>query len=391
MTCIQAASLLRQLPSKCFHLMIRPTALAIAVSLLFASAAAAQVPGKPLLNSQQREEVAKLLVEFRRVRAQPQKRQAVIERAGQIAPIAVSQVLEIVRKELEPQLIDYRQQFLKAAGEVIAARTATDKLDEIKQIRQKVLDLAQKEDLSKAEIVATSDPSLARLKELILVNRDDILKSNAKLGVARQRLFVLGKEWELCATLILAEKPDEKPKAGSAPQAGQPAEEPAEIDTTPSFENYLVKDEELATALATPMSDKARQALAKNAQLAPQLDPEEARCVLDLNLTRNLLGLDPLTIDLKLTAAARDHSKDMQEQNFFAHESPVEGKKTPWDRAEKFGTTASGENIAMGTLDGAVANQMWWHSPGHHRNMLGDHTRVGLGRHGQHWTELFGR
>jgi len=352
--------------------MIRLTARAIAISLLIAGAAAAQVPGKPLLNTQQREELSKLLVEFRRVRGQPEKRQAVIERAGNIAPIAVSQVLEIVRKELEPQLIDYRQQFLKAAGEVIAARTATDKLEEIKQIRQKVLDLAQKEDLSKAEIVATSDPSLARLKELILVNRDDILKSNAKLGVARQRLFVLGKEWELCATLILSEKPDDKAKAGSAPQAGKP-------------------DEELATALATPMSDKARQALAKNAQLAPQLDPEEARCVLDLNLTRNLLGLDPLTIDLKLTAAARDHSKDMLEQNFFAHESPVEGKKTPWDRAEKFGTTASGENIAMGTLDGATANQMWWHSPGHHRNMLGDHTRVGLGRNGQHWTELFGR
>jgi len=371
--------------------MIRLTARAIAISLLIAGAAAAQVPGKPLLNTQQREELSKLLVEFRRVRGQPEKRQAVIERAGNIAPIAVSQVLEIVRKELEPQLIDYRQQFLKAAGEVIAARTATDKLEEIKQIRQKVLDLAQKEDLSKAEIVATSDPSLARLKELILVNRDDILKSNAKLGVARQRLFVLGKEWELCATLILSEKPDDKAKAGSAPQAGKPDEEPADIDTTPSFENYLVKDEELATALATPMSDKARQALAKNAQLAPQLDPEEARCVLDLNLTRNLLGLDPLTIDLKLTAAARDHSKDMLEQNFFAHESPVEGKKTPWDRAEKFGTTASGENIAMGTLDGATANQMWWHSPGHHRNMLGDHTRVGLGRNGQHWTELFGR
>lgn len=364
---------------------------AIAVSLLFAAPAAAQVPGKALLNAQQREEVAKLLVEFRRVRGQPEKRQAVIERAGKIAPIAVGQVLEIVRKELEPQLADYRQQFAKAASAVIAARTAPERLEEIKQIRVTMLDLAHKEDLTKAEIVATSDPGLARLKELILVSRDDILKSNARLVTVRERLFVLGKEWELCATLVLAEKQEEKPRAGAAPLAGQPTEKADDVDTTPSFEKYLVKDEEIATALATPMSDKARQALARNAQLAPQLDPEEARCVLDLNLTRNLLGLDPLTIDLKLTAAARDHSKDMLEQNFFAHESPLEGKKTPWDRAEKFGTTASGENIAMGTLDGAVANQMWWHSPGHHKNMLGDHTRVGLGRQGQHWTELFGR
>lgn len=364
---------------------------AITVSLLFAVPATAQVPGKALLNAKQREEVGKLLLEFRRVRGQPEKRQAVIERAGHIAPVAVSQVLEIVRRELEPQLVDYRQQFAKAASAVIAARTAPERLEEIKQIREKVLDLAKKEDLTKAEIVATSDPGLAQLKELILVSRQDILNSNAKLTPVRERLFVLGKEWELCATLILSAKDDDKPKAGASPQKQDPKEEPADIDTTPSFEKYLAKDEEIATALATPMSDKARQALAKNAQLAPQLDPEEARCVLDLNLTRNLLGLDPLTIDLKLTAAARDHSKDMLEQDFFAHESPVEGKKTPWDRAERFGTTASGENIAMGTLDGGVANLMWWHSPGHHKNMLGDHTRVGLGRQVQHWTELFGR
>ncbi|HZN35291.1 MAG TPA: CAP domain-containing protein, partial [Pirellulaceae bacterium] len=292
--------------------------------------------------------------------------------------------------ELDPQLAAYRQQFLRAAAAVIAGRTAADKLEEITQIRENVLALAKKDDLTKAEIVATSDPGLARLKELILVSRKDILDSNANLIAARNRLQVLGKEWELCATLILAAKP-EPAKTDAAPQEKQPAEEIAELDTTPSFEKYLVKDEEIATALATPMSDAARRTLAQNNQLAGQLDPEEARCVLDLNLTRNLLGLDPLVIDLKLAAAARDHSRDMEEQKFFDHESPVPGKKTPWDRAEKFGTTASGENIALGTLDGAVVNQMWWHSPGHHRNMLGSHTRVGLGRHNQHWTELFGR
>jgi uncharacterized protein YkwD len=46
----------------------------------------------------------------------------------------------------------------------------------------------------------------------------------------------------------------------------------------------------------------------------------------------------------------------------------------------------------MGTIDGAVANEMWWHSPGHHRNMLNaDWIRIGVGRHGKYWTELFGR
>ena len=47
-------------------------------------------------------------------------------------------------------------------------------------------------------------------------------------------------------------------------------------------------------------------------------------------------------------------------------------------------------NIAMGTVDGTTANLMWWHSPGHHKNMLGSHSRVGVGKSGVYWTELFG-
>jgi len=139
------------------------------------------------------------------------------------------------------------------------------------------------------------------------------------------------------------------------------------------------------------MDAATRAVLAANLQLASKIDPEEARCVLDLNLTRNLLGLAPVLIDLALTAVARDHSADMERLNFFSHDSPVPGKTTPWDRAKRVGTTASAENIAAGTLDGAVANLMWWHSPGHHKNMLGQHARVGLGRSGKYWTELFGR
>ena len=360
---------------------------------LFTGLAAAQDTAKPLLTPKQRQEVAALIVEFRKVRSQPAQRKAVIERAGKIAPVAVSQVLDVVRKELDPQLADYRQQFLRAAAAVIAERTAAEKAAEIKQLRDKVLALSQQEALTTEEIVSTSDPALARLKELILVSREDVLRASPKLAAARNNLQARGSEWELCATLILAAEKEEKAKAAApaqAEKADKPGDEAAEWDSTPSFEKYLVKDEEMATALATPMSEATRRTLAKNAQLAGQLDAEEARCVLDLNLTRMLLGLDALTIDTKLTAAARDHSKDMQERNFFAHESPVAGKTTPWDRAERFGTTASGENIAMGTLDGAAANEMWWHSPGHHRNMLGDHKRVGLGRHNHYWTELFG-
>jgi uncharacterized protein YkwD len=140
-----------------------------------------------------------------------------------------------------------------------------------------------------------------------------------------------------------------------------------------------------------PMDTQTRAILAENAKLSTQLDPEEARCILALNVTRSLLGLNVLVIDLKLCLAARDHSHDMETKGFFAHESPVPGKKTPFDRAQRMGTTCSAENIASGSREGKAANMMWFHSPGHHKNMLGNHNRVGIGRSGRFFTEMFGK
>ena len=147
----------------------------------------------------------------------------------------------------------------------------------------------------------------------------------------------------------------------------------------------------MAAAMAVPMDAKTRAVLAANARLAAELDPEEAWAIRALNLTRNLLGLPPLMTDLKLCDAARDHSKDMEKEDFFSHTSPVPGKTKPWDRAKRFGTTAAAENIATGQRDGRTVNLSWFHSPGHHKNMLGQYERVGVGRHGALWTELFGR
>jgi uncharacterized protein YkwD len=159
-----------------------------------------------------------------------------------------------------------------------------------------------------------------------------------------------------------------------------------------TFEQYLENDETLAVGLASPMDPATRATLTQNARLAEKIDPEEARAIVFCNLTRNLLGLSALKIDLKLCEAARDHSTDMEKLNFFAHESPVEGKTTPWDRAKRFGTTANGENIAKGFADGKAVNVGWFHSPGHHKNMLtADFVRIGVGRSGVIYTEEFGR
>jgi uncharacterized protein YkwD len=372
---------------------------ALASLLLLGATAAAAEPRKPALTLEQRKELQGLIVEFRKARAQPEARLEVIDRMAKLGPIGLTNLLEVINQELGKQLTDYRQAFSKAAGAIIAKRTEVASLQEIGQLRKVVLDLSKEEGLTKEQIVEKSDPALAKLKSLILISPQDILAANPPLTTRRETLGTLGSQWEKCATLLLqAQSDEEKQSKPATEQASEtvPLAEPTPAaesppPAAPSFTAYLAKEEEIAAALALPMDPQTRAVLAHNSQLAGKLDPEEARCVLDLNLMRNLLGLSALRIDLPLTATARDHSSDMATHNFFAHESPVPGKKDPWERAKRFGTTASGENIAMGTLDGAVANEMWWHSPGHHKNMLGDHTRVGLGKHGRHWTELFGK
>lgn len=366
---------------------------------------------KPALSDVQRKEVQELIAQFRKARGQQEQRLAVIERMQEKGPIGLAQLLDIIQKELGKPVGDYRQAFFKAAASEGVKNLSESNLSEITKVRGEVLALSQQAELKKEDIVKVGDPGLDRLRELIIFNRDDVLAKHPEMTKRRDLLQPLGKQWEKCAELLLVAQEKEREREGkknmkdleapptakakdndNAKKSPEPepkeAEEPVEL---PSFENYLVKEEELAAALAMPMDDQTRQTLAVNAQLAGKLDPEESRCILDLNLTRSLLGLKALQIDPPLTAATRDHSSDMETLKFFAHESPVPGKKTPGDRAQRFGSTYSGENIAMGTLDGTAANKMWWHSPGHHKNMLGSHSRVGVGRSGSYWTELFGK
>jgi uncharacterized protein YkwD len=177
-----------------------------------------------------------------------------------------------------------------------------------------------------------------------------------------------------------------------------------------TFRNALLKDDlsfietdsltTLATAEKKIADDHAdidrngKKILASNAKIAEKnsIPAAEVKGIEECNLWRLLVGLNACVIDPKLCAAARDHSKDMATKGFFAHESPVPGKKTPWDRAAKFDTSASGENIYMGSQDPHGANTGWFFSPGHHKNMFSaEQQRIGLGQHGNHWTQMFGR
>jgi uncharacterized protein YkwD len=295
---------------------------------------------------------------------------------------------------------------------VILSRGKTDKIDlaELTRLRTQVLSLKDQEDLAKETIVQRGDPALERLTKLLVLDRQLVLDKSPELKPERDKLLVLGRYWEQASAALLKEespakaggdksadaKPDDEKPAEGKPARGKPAAGKSEegatgADKPPSFEGYLRGEENLAAQMAMPMDDSTRAVLATNAALAPKIDPEEARAILACNLMRNLLGLAPLAIDLQLCAAARDHSQDMETLKFFAHISEVPGKREPWDRAKNFGTTASGENIYMGSTDGNQANLAWFHSPGHFKNMLGNHARIGMGRSGTYFAELFGK
>lgn len=109
-----------------------------------------------------------------------------------------------------------------------------------------------------------------------------------------------------------------------------------------------------------------------------------------LNDYRAMLGLNLVASDVRLYSAAKMHSYDMATRGFFSHDSPVPGRGKFTARARLHGATASSENIQVGTTDGAVAFDRWYHSAGHHKNMVGNWSHLGVGLSGSHWTQKFG-
>ena len=169
----------------------------------------------------------------------------------------------------------------------------------------------------------------------------------------------------------------------------------ADLATIPADAiNRLQAAEKKAAEDISSIDKQALRILAQNAQIAAKANvpAEEVKGIEECNLWRLLVGLNACVLDSKLCDASRDHSKDMAEQGFFDHDSPVPGKKTPWDRAARFNTTASGENIYTGSDSSSAANRGWFYSPGHHKNMFSpEQTRIGLGQHDKHWTQMFGK
>ena len=252
-------------------------------------------------------------------------------------------------------------------------------------LRSQALALSRQEGLTKDTIHRAIDPLVAELEQLLWPSWESLASRDPGLAEAmaalREERAALARWFQLYSesTLGLELHPDAEKHFAKVPPPPAPLPVAA-----------LDDEGTVWTLLAMPLSARDRKTLESNETLRPGSDPEEFAGTTSLNRLRWLLGLSLLRLDDKLTKAARDHSADMATLGFFDHTSPVEGKRTPGDRAARFGTSAGAENIAAGHDTGASAIRGWWYSPGHHRNMLGNHGRVGLGRSAQHWTQMFG-
>ena len=113
------------------------------------------------------------------------------------------------------------------------------------------------------------------------------------------------------------------------------------------------------------------------------LKAKEKRVIALHNAVRTARGLKPLCADPRLTRAARSHSREMIEKDYFSHSSyngeTVEG------RLDRFGyhRSAYAENIAGGSgslgKPGSIFRQ-WMDSPPHRSNILDGRFRpVGVG------------
>jgi uncharacterized protein YkwD len=106
-----------------------------------------------------------------------------------------------------------------------------------------------------------------------------------------------------------------------------------------------------------------------------------------------------LTLDSRLRCAARKHSKDMGDKNFFSHTGS--NGSTPWQRITLAGYTytAAGENISAGYTTASAAVNGWMASTGHCNNIMSPSFKhLGVGYYARagstythYWTQDFGR
>ena len=159
-------------------------------------------------------------------------------------------------------------------------------------------------------------------------------------------------------------------------------------ETTQAYSN------EKATAAQAPSTERATATETRtNTTAAPSTSNYERRVAELVNVERQKNGLAPLTLDPAISNVARIKSKDMSDNNYFAHQSPNYGSAADMLTQNGIRYSAWGENIAAGQRTPEEVVSAWMNSPGHRANILASHfTKIGVGyvNNGRpHWTQMF--
>jgi uncharacterized protein YkwD len=92
--------------------------------------------------------------------------------------------------------------------------------------------------------------------------------------------------------------------------------------------------------------------------------------IASMNAYREKNGLPALREDPRLTKAASDRIKDMEELEFWAHESPDGRSPFVWLKSAGYDYRYAGENLAAGFETTELLVESWMESPGHRANIL---------------------
>ena len=338
-----------------------------ALFLVVAAPLAAQNAPDLSLSKEKRIRASELLKEYKTL-TDYGKRFDVLEQLFELDRSVAKTMWAMIEREWRKEWPIYQKTFSDQAKAVAKIKDVPEKRKRIDELSATVCSLRDRANLTKEMIHAEGDPAIKELRELRGVTTEEVLKSSETLIAAHDRIFALAREYNACVEELLLT--DDQP-----------------IDE----KDVLIGFEANAATQALPADKDAMRVLELNEKLKDKVLPEEAEGIRDLNALRMLIGMRPVMIDPKLCEAGRGHSQDMKEKGFFAHDSPVSGKETPWKRASLAGTSANAENIFMGSSSPIQANQAWWYSPGHHKNMLAPgHKRGGMGHFEAHWTQMFG-
>jgi len=132
-----------------------------------------------------------------------------------------------------------------------------------------------------------------------------------------------------------------------------------------------------AETAQAPSNERATTEAATTA--APSVSNYERRVVELVNVERQKNGLAPLTLDPAISNVARIKSKDMSDNNYFAHQSPTYGSAGDMLSQHGIRYSAWGENIAAGQRTPEEVVSAWMNSPGHRANILVSHyTKIGV-------------